>query len=353
MAEGRNTNFELLRLFGVFSILYMHAFGSFIDKLTGGNEIYMLLENSIFNTGVACLMLISGYFGIRRDYGKLVRMDMEFLFYSLASLAIIIRGGGELSRFEFFSYLFPIISRRNWFVSCYVWLMLLSPFINMIPEKLEKRNFLRLLGTLFMLFSLVPTLFYYEITMDGGKGIVNLFILYLIGRYIRMHVTSGGRRKQLLLFVGSVMVTWVLNIVGSRIGMVLIFSRDCSALIIISSILLFLVFREIKISSRLINIVARNSFAILMGENLLKLVLSKLDTKQLLLPDSYIDRWYLALITVAYVLCIMAVGVVINELRRKVFGRVEAVVSELVMNKARSYKKALTIIIVHKLTELR
>lgn len=231
--------------------------------------------------------------------------------------------------------------------------MLLSPFINMIPEKLEKRNFLRLLGTLFMLFSLVPTLFYYEITMDGGKGIVNLFILYLIGRYIRMHVTSGGRRKQLLLFVGSVMVTWVLNIVGSRIGMVLIFSRDCSALIIISSILLFLVFREIKISSRLINIVARNSFAILMGENLLKLVLSKLDTKQLLLPDSYIDRWYLALITVAYVLCIMAVGVVINELRRKVFGRVEAVVSELVMNKARSYKKALTIIIVHKLTELR
>lgn len=96
MAEGRKSNFELLRLFGVFSILYMHAFGSFIDRLTGGNEIYMLLENSIFNTGVACLMLISGYFGIKRDYKKLVRMDMEFLFYSLASLAIIFLRGGTI-----------------------------------------------------------------------------------------------------------------------------------------------------------------------------------------------------------------------------------------------------------------
>lgn len=232
--------------------------------------------------------------------------------------------------------------------------MLLSPFINMITEKLEKRNFLRLLGTLFMLFSLVPTLFYYEITMDGGKGIVNLFLLYLIGRYIRLYVTAGRKRsKLLLLFAGSVMVTWAFNLAGSRIGMVLIFSRDCSAFIIISSILLFLAFREMKISSGLVNIVARNSFAILMGENLLKFVFSKLDTKQLLLPDSYINRWYLALITAAYVLCIMAVGVVINELRRKMFSRAEDVVSEWLVNMARRCKMELTDMVGRKLTKSR
>ncbi len=46
-----------------------------------------------------------------------------------------------------------------------------------------------------VIFSGITTFFFFDITQDGGKGIVNMVLLYLIGRYIRLYGEEKEDRK--------------------------------------------------------------------------------------------------------------------------------------------------------------
>ena len=76
MSKDRSSNFELLRLLCIFGILMMHTFGGIDTSVSFFNTEIHVLVNSIFNMGVTCFILLSGYFGIRFDFKKLIRLDL-------------------------------------------------------------------------------------------------------------------------------------------------------------------------------------------------------------------------------------------------------------------------------------
>lgn len=328
--KNRKSNFELLRIFCVFAILYMHTFGNLLfapphSSIGLGINYYVSrFEAALFNTGVACFMLISGYFGFKRTIQKLVHIEMTVLFFSILAFFCAISEQMQMPRQTLLSYFLPIISSKNWFVSCYVWLLLCSPYINLFLSTISKETFRKLLATLLLLFSIIPTLFYFEITGDGGKGIIHLFIIYLIGHYIKAYVPVGlPKLKLFLLFCISVALNFLLNIVSGKIGMELIFVRDCSFTIILSSVILFLLFREFSFYSAIINRIASNSMAIIVSEGVIRYILKSIGFYQILHPDFYADKWYAGLITVLYVLCAMMIGCALNELRKLLFSKIE------------------------------
>lgn len=51
-------------------------------------------------------------------------------------------------------------------------------------RKNKKENFERLLVTMLLLFSVIPTITTYDIMQDSGKGLVDFVMIYLIGRYL-------------------------------------------------------------------------------------------------------------------------------------------------------------------------
>lgn len=82
---------------------------------------------------------------------------------------------------------FPVISRKYWFYSCYVVLFLLSPWLHAFITRLAEKSFRRFLLLLLVLFSVLPTFFYFEILPDNGKGLGQMIMIYLIGRYISLY----------------------------------------------------------------------------------------------------------------------------------------------------------------------
>ena len=84
MKHERSSNFELLRLLCIFGILVMHTFAGIDTAASPGNMLANVFANSLFNTGVTCFILLSGYFGIRFDLKKLIGLDLMVIFFTVA-----------------------------------------------------------------------------------------------------------------------------------------------------------------------------------------------------------------------------------------------------------------------------
>ena len=63
-------------------------------------------------------------------------------------------------------------------------------YIDLIWQKLTKREFIKLIALMFIVFSVLPTFTTVHIMGDGGKGIMNMGLMYLIGRYDRLYCTD-------------------------------------------------------------------------------------------------------------------------------------------------------------------
>lgn len=256
----RKSNFELLRLFCIFGIVVMHAMGNIDTSLSVWNTESHIFVNALFNTGVTCFILISGYFGIKFRLEKLIEMDFMVIFYTVAGVAV----RGELKAKELILACFPIITRHYWFISCYFALCFLAPLLNALAEKIKKENFERLLVTMLLLFSVIPTITTYDIMQDSGKGLVDFVMIYLIGRYLSKYPVKLQKKRLGMGAVSLVLLIFILDSVRTQINGVLYstFSRDCSSFIIMASVCIFLWFKEFEFSSRLINRIAGNVLAV-------------------------------------------------------------------------------------------
>ena len=119
----------------------MHTFGGIDTSVSFFNTEIHVLVNSVFNMGVTCFILLSGYFGIRFDFKKLIRLDLMIIFFTIFGTIAV----GNLGIKALIKSCIPVISRYYWFISCYFFLCFLTPFLNQIPEKLSKENFEKLL----------------------------------------------------------------------------------------------------------------------------------------------------------------------------------------------------------------
>lgn len=325
MSKERSSNFELLRLLCIFGILVMHAFSNINTAVSTPNLLIQVFCNSLFNTGVTCFVLISGYFGIRFDLAKLVRLDLMIIFFTITGHLLT----GDLTAKTLIKSCIPVISRQYWFISCYFALCILAPFLNRIPEKLSREQFRNLLLTLLLIFSVIPTFTTYDIMQDAGKGLVDFVMIYLLGRYLALYRKDPHRTSPLLLgiFV-SVGIIFVFDGARSLLAGVIYttFARDCSVFIIFASVLLLLLFKELHIQSKLINRAAGNVLAVYVLDGFLSAFF-----KRFIDWNLYADKWYLIFLILGYVAMVMLFAILLNEIRRFTIGRIEPALSDLVV----------------------
>ena len=261
MKHERSSNFELLRLLCIFGILVMHTFAGIDTAASPGNMLANVFANSLFNTGVTCFILLSGYFGIRFDLKKLIGLDLMVIFFTVVGTVAL----GDFGVKDLIKSCIPVLSRRYWFITCYFVLCILAPFLNQMAERLEREHFRRLLLLLLLVFSLIPTVTTYDVMQDAGKGLAHFVMIYLLGRYLARYHTGHCSKKQLLLGItGSTALIFCADgALTLHQGVIYsTFSRDCSIFIIFTAVLLLLLFREFSLQSRIINRAATNVLAI-------------------------------------------------------------------------------------------
>lgn len=312
----------MLRLLCMFGIVAMHSFAGIDTSSSILNTELHVFFNSLFNTGVTCFILISGYFGITFNLNKLIRMDFMVIFFTVLGIVVTEEFGIKM----IIKSCFPIITRQHWFISCYFVLCILTPFLNQIPMQMQKEKFRMLLIVMLGIFSVIPTFTTYDIMQDAGKGLVHFVMIYLLGRYLAIYKNKVYVKTKLLLgFFVCILIVFILDSVLtlSRGVIYTTFARDCSAFIILASVFLVFLFCEIHFYSRFINRMASNVLAITVLDSSLQHVFGKYFDLNL-----YGNSNFFVFIIIGYVLLVMITAILLNEIRRAIFGRIEQWLSE-------------------------
>ena len=220
---------------------------------------------SLFICGVNLFVLISGYFlstSNRRDLLKPIKLICEVIIFNYIFYFIqVIRGIQEFSVEHFISRILPV----NWYVMIYIVLYIISPYLNLLFNKLDTRRKKQLLILSILTFCVYPTLTdmlvrytgrrymglsTIEFTGSGsGYTIINFVIIYLIGCYIRNNNTKYKFSRLLRLMILNLILIflWALS------GRLCLYSWGdvswsyCNPLVIFEAVLIFLIFKQINI----------------------------------------------------------------------------------------------------------
>ena len=133
-----------------------------------------------------------------------------------------------------------------------------------------------MIGILLFFYVLSPTVIQLGVVNDSGKGVYNMFLVYLIGRYIGVYGVNWldkiTAKRALLYSIVMLAVTFILNnfmvFINERIHFVaewhyLLFARDCSLTQLFLAILIFSYFRKISpFSSSIVNRVSTYCFSL-------------------------------------------------------------------------------------------
>lgn len=239
----RNQSIELLRIILMVLIIFWHLLFHGIGPFsTDGsfNTTTFLYPLIVFH--VDTFIFISGYYGIRLKWNRFAQLLTKMVFYScIATLLLVIHNTQEWALTDIIKNIFPISGNVWWFMQQYLYLMLLSPFLNIGMEKLHKKEVLMVIIVLYLLSTRITE--------------VLLIFIYLIGRYMRKYPVEIIERKPLSLFFGVVSLSLILSSFCLLHGKYPNFLYDnLSLFVIASSITLFYVFKKITIHNKLIGI---------------------------------------------------------------------------------------------------
>lgn len=342
----RESNFELFRICAMCMIILIHLISAVDLSYFGlegnfrGNMGACIV--GICNVGASCFVLISGYFGIRFSIKKLIKFEMMMITCSVIETIILVvifpddmRGIALIE--QMVKTVIPFISRKYWFYSCYICVFLFSGFIQKFIDNISKKDLECFIVLLMILFSVLPTLFYFEIMQDAGKGLVQMIMLYIIGRYIRVYRDiSICRFKSVMLLLAL----WMLNVISIthplQIGTVIhSLCRDNSITNIVMAIILLYLFKDMSFSCKWINCVSKYIFAVFALENTITNVFAKYIQRGLFLVE---NDFLSVAIVLGSVLAIFIICIGVGMGRDFVLGKVEICLSDLMLRKIKKVR---------------
>lgn len=206
-AGKREQSIELLRIvlmtLIVFGHILGHGLGGTIIEL-GGRTVSLF---PLYFYHVDAFVFISGYFGIHLKWKKFLLLISKMIVYSLVaiSIAMLLKPDLKMSISEIVHNVYPISACDWWFMSEYLFLMLLSPIINAGMEKLDKRQATFLVGVLY--------LSWFRCTS------VLLLFIYILGRYLRKYPYMALEKHAGKVFICTIATFFFLDMIFRANGM--------------------------------------------------------------------------------------------------------------------------------------
>jgi surface polysaccharide O-acyltransferase-like enzyme len=231
----RQTNFELLRIIAMLMVVTMHyllnaeMLPALTDKVNAYHLFGLTLE-SLCIVAVNVYILISGYFMVKAQFKfrRFFRLICQVLFYTLLiPLALSVFGQPLIAEQEgiygILMYILPASTRHYWFISAYLLLYLISPFLNAAFEKITQEQIKKLILVLLILYSGIKSFVPFSLNMDSFGYDFGWFIcLYLTGAYIRTYGIPGLEKKGRALMLYMVSATLIFSL---KIGSYFIYGR--------------------------------------------------------------------------------------------------------------------------------
>ena len=211
--QERNSNIEVLRLLAMFLIVIGHqaTHGFDVTKLPYNEAgIFTIAMSQGARIAVDIFVLITGYYSASQTIKlkKVFTLYREVWFYSVSVLMIVwLCFCRQLTIGEILKSVFPIYTSQFWFASCFLFLMLLLPYINILVYNINRQQHMTFLVILLVPFCIVPTII--PINTSLYSNIFWFIVLVLVASYIRLYSPSWISRIKWwhgMLMLVSIMV---------------------------------------------------------------------------------------------------------------------------------------------------
>ena len=339
----RNSSIELLRIISLIGVVVLHYNNSDIGgglkyvKEGSLNQYYLFLTENMFVCAVNIFMLISAYFlstTNKRKVIKIVELIIQVIVFRIATYILkVIVGSALFSLKSFIDCLMPV----NYFVTLYSVVYVVSPYINVMLDKLNRESFKRLVLTLGFIFSIWTIMVDYMENLSGltfaglstvgmygsqyGYSIVNFILIYIIGAYIRRNDVKITITKSLSGILVTTVIMIVLSIIEHKLGVSMICTWNYNnPFVILLSVFIFVAFLNIQFNNKMINELAKGAFTCflfhglfmrylhienMVNKNILLLVIHQIGMAIILYLISYIvykvyylcSQWFIKLLT--------------------------------------------------------
>ena len=219
MKKERNSNIELLRILSIIFIVISHycvhgAGRIAISSLNIGINRFILEVFTLGNLGTVLFVLISGYYLINSDkfkLKKLIHLIFQVLFYSvLIYLLFCLFRLNTFSIKGLITSFLPITFKKYWFITAYIVLYIFHPYINKLLNTFNKKEHLKFIYLLLLIFSLLST-----ITTQNyyGNEIIYFLIFYSIGAYFNKYPNNYFNKNKYKTLLISILII-VLSIIS-------------------------------------------------------------------------------------------------------------------------------------------
>lgn len=187
------------------------------EASVGSIAVYQMYR-PLGQVGVDIFVLITGYFlgsKIDSDYGKSLKRAgkvwIEVWFYSIILFILCSLFLGQFFPKGLLKALAPVTFNAYWFVTAYIILVLLIPFINRVLIKLSRESFIVLLLVTIFFAEVVPIFGNNIFSLDKGFG--DVLAVYLLGAYFKRFEIKH-RAVYLWISVAVLYILMLLSIVA-------------------------------------------------------------------------------------------------------------------------------------------
>ncbi|MBQ4155399.1 MAG: acyltransferase [Clostridia bacterium] len=287
MKKTRDSGIELLRIIAIFMVIGVHLldYGKYFEtalQVDGIVQSSALLIRIFVRSAVNIFLIISGYFmagqkfDLKKSYSRVLKTYLSIFFYSVV-LSIIALAVGPQERlslgitssntFIILKMLTPVSAQTWYFLSSYIFVMLLAPFVNIALTSITKKQYQVLLvisGFIMSIWLYLGSIDFFRYVAndyghDGilaGKNVFSFLFMYVVGGYIGMHTNKNPKPKfrYLIFALASLLANYyIFTRLNDVLGYKYAVLPYANPFVIMVSVFMFMFFKDLHFKSKIVN----------------------------------------------------------------------------------------------------
>lgn len=314
--KSRNCAFDIARIVAMFLIVCSHflGHGGFIRNMTGANFVFGRILTSLFNPSVNLFVLIGAYFTCtskKLKWQRLAKLYAQVWIYGMTFFVVFlcIQGVESFSVEWLLSSIFPVVCGKYWFFSAYIFMMLVSPLLNIVIERINKKTHLAIcvvsivLGILAGDVHIVP-----QLAMGDGYNVIWFVMLYFIAAFIRKYDVTVPKKWifiPILAYIATLVAGYFFN------------TAQCSIVRSTPAIILLIALKDVKTNSARLSKFVTGLSSTMFGVYLIhdSNEMRAYMYRNIFHVDTFYDSKYSFLIMLGFAAATFAVCIAIEEIR--------------------------------------
>ena len=334
--KERNYGLDVARIVAMLGIIVLHILGQggVLNRCQLGSPQYAIAwwTEICAYTSVDIFALLSGWLGISKKNSSVYRafeLIATVFFYSLlitmAFMALHPAVIGGISGVV--KGIIPALEGRYWYITCYIPLAILQPFVNSMLLSLSIKQHKVLCVLCVILFSLIPSVVSEDFfALGGGYSTFWLFIGYVIGAYLKraektiqlpFGVAVGGFLvTSIILLIGDLVLG---SFVGRKVGY---FVEYTSPAILLMAVIVIILLKDARINrcKRSFSALAKQAFDVYILH--CHILIFDYVLKDLFVFISEINFPLIPIVTILFAMFIYLVLCLVGHLRGLLFDQV-------------------------------